>query len=75
MDAHGLPFCYHAVAAKINMVKWPIFGAYMPDTIKTFSSGGKNYLVTANEGDAKVWDQRCWQSGITARMLEPFVHG
>jgi len=41
----------------INMASWPIFGAYQPDTIKTFSSGGKNYLVTANEGDAKEYLQ------------------
>lgn len=30
-------------------------GAYMPDTISTFSAGGTDYLVTANEGDSREW--------------------
>ena len=30
-----------------------IFGAPMPDTISTFTKAGKNYVVTANEGDAR----------------------
>ena len=30
-------------------------GAYMPDTISTFTSGGTDYLVTANEGDSREW--------------------
>eukprot|EP00192_Tetraselmis_astigmatica_P008053 CAMPEP_0117669582 /NCGR_PEP_ID=MMETSP0804-20121206/12217_1 /TAXON_ID=1074897 /ORGANISM="Tetraselmis astigmatica, Strain CCMP880" /LENGTH=671 /DNA_ID=CAMNT_0005477665 /DNA_START=40 /DNA_END=2052 /DNA_ORIENTATION=+ len=41
----------------VNMVKgYKIFGAYQPDTIKTFFVDGKTYLVTANEGDAKEYD-------------------
>ncbi len=30
-------------------------GAYMPDTISTFTSDGTDYLVTANEGDSREW--------------------
>ncbi|MEM6516738.1 MAG: choice-of-anchor I family protein [Bacteroidota bacterium] len=35
---------------------WPIFGMYMPDGIDTFNVGGVNYLITANEGDAREYD-------------------
>jgi 5'-nucleotidase len=30
-------------------------GLYMPDGINAYRAGGKTYLVTANEGDARVW--------------------
>ncbi|MFD4958373.1 choice-of-anchor I family protein [Microbacterium sp. NPDC058389] len=30
-------------------------GMYMPDGIQSYSAGGKTYLVTANEGDAREW--------------------
>eukprot|EP00193_Tetraselmis_chui_P001662 CAMPEP_0177764400 /NCGR_PEP_ID=MMETSP0491_2-20121128/7383_1 /TAXON_ID=63592 /ORGANISM="Tetraselmis chuii, Strain PLY429" /LENGTH=529 /DNA_ID=CAMNT_0019280569 /DNA_START=1180 /DNA_END=2769 /DNA_ORIENTATION=- len=43
------------VDGKVNMASYPIWGAYQPDTIQTFSSGGKQYLVTANEGDSKEY--------------------
>lgn len=41
--------------ATINMQKWPIFGMLMPDTIDIYTAAdGKEYIVTANEGDDKV---------------------
>lgn len=30
-------------------------GMYMPDGIQSYSAGGKTYLVTADEGDAREW--------------------
>ena len=39
----------------INITTWPIMGMYMPDAIATYSIGNKNYIVTANEGDAREW--------------------
>lgn len=36
-----------------------LVGARMPDGIATYSVGGKNYLVTANEGDAREWGDYC----------------
>ncbi len=33
----------------------PIFGMYQPDAIANFVSGGRTYLVTANEGDAREY--------------------
>ncbi|MEM1416972.1 MAG: choice-of-anchor I family protein [Myxococcota bacterium] len=37
----------------VNIRPWPIVGAYMPDTIKYYETGGRGFLVTANEGDGR----------------------
>ena len=37
----------------INIQTQPVFGMYQPDAIATFNQGGTNYIVTANEGDAR----------------------
>ncbi|MGO1264666.1 MAG: choice-of-anchor I family protein [Brevibacterium aurantiacum] len=43
-------------APEKNIAEYPgLKGAYMPDTISTFTSGGTDYLVTANEGDSREW--------------------
>ena len=34
---------------------WPVKGVYMPDAIASYRVGGKTYLVTANEGDAREY--------------------
>lgn len=39
---------------KINLQNWPVFGLYLPDSIGSYSHGGKTYLVTANEGDTRA---------------------
>lgn len=39
----------------INITTWPIMGMYMPDAIGYYSVNGKDYIVTANEGDAREW--------------------
>ena len=31
------------------------YGVYMPDGIAVYEAGGKTYLATANEGDAREW--------------------
>lgn len=33
----------------------PVSGLYMPDGIASYTSRGRTYLVTANEGDAREW--------------------
>lgn len=33
----------------------PVSGLYLPDGIKSYTSRGRTYLVTANEGDAREW--------------------
>jgi hypothetical protein len=40
----------------INIKAWPgVRGMYQPDSMASYSAGGKTYLVTANEGDARAW--------------------
>lgn len=41
-------------------------GLPMPDTIRAFSSGGNNYLITVNEGDARGDDRDTSRFGSTS---------
>ena len=43
---------------KADIRSWPgVRGLYMPDAIAAYQAGGKTYLVTANEGDARAWGE------------------
>ena len=35
--------------------QWPVKSLYLPDAIASYSVGGRTYLVTANEGDAREY--------------------
>ncbi|AYN66709.1 alkaline phosphatase [Euzebyella marina] len=39
-----------------NFQNWPVYGFYMPDAITFAKIKGTNYLITANEGDARDYD-------------------
>jgi DNA-binding beta-propeller fold protein YncE len=41
--------------AKAALANWNLRGLYMPDAIHAFAAGGKNYVITANEGDAREY--------------------
>jgi DNA-binding beta-propeller fold protein YncE len=42
----------------INIRTWPgVRGLYLPDAVASYTVGGVNYLVTANEGDARAWGE------------------
>lgn len=42
----------------INIKTWAgVNGMYQPDAIASYNLGGKTYLVTANEGDARAWGE------------------
>ena len=41
----------------INIANWPVFGIYMPDGISAFEANGQTYLITANEGDARIGEE------------------
>ncbi len=43
-----------AGGGKINIQNVPVFGAYQPDAIASYTSGGQTFYVIANEGDARV---------------------
>ncbi len=40
---------------KIQIANWPVYGVYMPDAISSYEYRGRNYIVTANEGDAREY--------------------
>ncbi len=40
----------------IFMGNWPVKGMYMPDAMAYYQVNGTEYLVTANEGDAREYD-------------------
>ena len=39
-----------------NQQLWPVLGMYLPDGVAAFQVDGKNYTITANEGDTRDWD-------------------
>lgn len=39
----------------INIRSWPVWGMYQPDSIASYQFNNKNYIVTANEGDARAY--------------------
>ncbi|MHA3772474.1 choice-of-anchor I domain-containing protein [Verrucomicrobiota bacterium sgz303538] len=41
--------------SKINIRQWPVKGMFMPDGIATVAAGATEYLITANEGDAREY--------------------
>ncbi|MEM5017633.1 choice-of-anchor I family protein [Metabacillus indicus] len=42
---------------QIELERLPVLGAYMPDSVAYMKIKGKEYLVTANEGDATEWEE------------------
>ncbi|HYO81641.1 MAG TPA: choice-of-anchor I family protein [Bryobacteraceae bacterium] len=55
---------------KIDIRNWPIFGMYMPDGIAAISQGGRTYLLTANEGDAREYDGFAEEARVGALKLD-----
>ncbi|MCG7335277.1 choice-of-anchor I family protein [Sporosarcina sp. ACRSM] len=39
-----------------KLERLPVLGFYMPDAIDTFTAGGKTYILTPNEGDARDYE-------------------
>ena len=63
-DIKPLGFKDHSVFGKgldatntgtnVNIANWPIKGMYLPDGMTHFNVAGVEYLITANEGDARA---------------------
>lgn len=51
----------------------PVKGLYMPDSIASYSAGGRSFYVMANEGDAFVDDADVARLGNAALTLDPAV--
>ena len=62
----GLGYKDHSVAGagldatnvgdSVSIANYPFLGAYMPDAITNFQVGGVTYLITANEGDGREYE-------------------
>ncbi|WP_127143368.1 choice-of-anchor I family protein [Pelagibacterium montanilacus] len=46
----------------IEFHNWPVQGIFLPDTIRVMETGDETYIVTANEGDAREYDEDGWWS-------------
>jgi 2',3'-cyclic-nucleotide 2'-phosphodiesterase/3'-nucleotidase/5'-nucleotidase len=42
----------------INIRNWPVFGMYQPDAIDSFTIDDQLYLIIANEGDARDFEEK-----------------
>lgn len=62
-------------SGEIFMANWPVKGLYMPDAIASYTVGGTTYLVTANEGDAREYDNMEEEAkvGDADYILDPVV--
>lgn len=55
----------------INIANFPVKGLYMPDAIAKYNVGGTDYIVTANEGDARGYSGFSEESRISGLSLDP----
>lgn len=54
-----------------RIVPWPVWGMYQPDAISSYSAGGQDYLVLANEGDAREYDCFAEAQRVSSLTLDP----
>ena len=41
---------------EIHIANWPVKGMYMPDALGSFAIAGTDYIISANEGDAREYN-------------------
>ncbi|WP_299247274.1 choice-of-anchor I family protein [uncultured Aquimarina sp.] len=56
-----------------NFKNWPVFGMYQPDAIEFVSISGANYIISANEGDARDYDGFSEEERVKDLVLDPIV--
>ena len=59
------------VTRGINVSNFPIKGLYLPDAIASYTVGGNNYLITANEGDSRAYTGFSEEVRISGANLDP----
>jgi len=57
----------------ISIRRWPVYGMYQPDSIVSYTIEGRNYLITANEGDARDYDGFSEETRIKDLTLTPWL--
>lgn len=78
-DLFPLGFKDHSVAGNgldpsdeddvINIALHPVMGMYQPDGMDVFSSNGSTYLITANEGDSRGFEE----TSVSDLTLDPVI--
>lgn len=81
LDVVGLGFKDHSLYGNgldasnrddaINITNWPVYGMYQPDAIAYYNVGGKGFIVSANEGDARDYDGYSEEERIGDLNLDP----
>ncbi len=64
MDASNL-------TKKINIANFPVKGFFLPDAIASYTVGGINYLITANEGDTRAYAGFTEETRVKSLILDP----
>lgn len=54
-----------------NFKNWPVFGMYQPDAIEFVSIGGADYIISANEGDARDYEGFSEEERVKDLVLDP----
>ncbi|MEM7383862.1 MAG: choice-of-anchor I family protein [Verrucomicrobiota bacterium] len=55
----------------INIQTWPVMGMYQPDSIAFFEAVGQNFIISANEGDARDYDGFSEEVRVDDLKLDP----
>ncbi len=55
---------------KIALAQWPVKSFYLPDAISYFNVNGSEYLITANEGDAREYAAFDEQARVSSLKLD-----
>lgn len=58
-------------ADNIEIKSHPTMGMYMPDAIASYSVNGKQYIVSANEGDSRDYDGYSEEERVKDLVLDP----
>lgn len=84
LDITGLGFKDHNIPGQgldasdqdnaINISNYPVKGMYMPDAIYGANISGQQYVVSANEGDARAYAGFNEEVRISSRQLDPTIY-
>ncbi len=61
-------------SATIDITTHPTLGMYLPDAMKTINIAGVEYIVTANEGDARDYDGYSEEARVRDLVLDPTAY-
>lgn len=57
----------------ISFANWPVKSMYLPDALASFAVAGKNYIISANEGDTREYDVFEDEVRIKNLTLDPTI--